>query len=72
VSAPPGLPADRLQALRRAFDLTMKDPDFLAFAKKRHMPIEPMTGDELHRLIEQGVNTPQSVVQRMNKLVGGF
>jgi tripartite-type tricarboxylate transporter receptor subunit TctC len=72
VSAPPGLPADRLAALRRAFDLTMKDPDFLDFAKKRHMPIEPMTGDELRRLIEQGMNTPQPVVQRMNKLVGGL
>ncbi|MPZ41631.1 MAG: hypothetical protein GEU95_27025 [Rhizobiales bacterium] len=72
VSAPPGLPADRLQALRRAFDLTMKDPDFLAFAKKRHMPIAPMTGDELHSLIERGMDTPQPVVQRLKKLVGGL
>lgn len=72
VAAPPGLPADRLQALQRAFDLTMKDPAFLDFAKKRHMPIAPMTGDELRRLIVQGMNTPQPVVQRMNKLVGGL
>jgi tripartite-type tricarboxylate transporter receptor subunit TctC len=72
VSAPPGLPADRLMALRRAFDLTMTDPAFLAFAQKRLMPVEPMTGDELHRLIGQGVNTPTAAVERMNKLVGGM
>jgi len=72
VSAPPGLPPDRLAALRRAFDLTMTDPAFLAFAKSRDMPIAPMTGDELGRLIEAGINTPRPVVQRLNKLTGGL
>ena len=35
VHAPPGVPKDRVQALRRAFDATMKDPGFLAEVKKR-------------------------------------
>jgi tripartite-type tricarboxylate transporter receptor subunit TctC len=72
VSAPPGLPPDRLQALRRAFDATMTDPAFLAFATKRQMPVVPMTGDQLHRLIEQGIATPQSVVQLLGKFIAGL
>ena len=72
VAAPPGVPADRLAALQRAFDLTMKDPAFLEFTRKRQMPVEPMTGDELRRLVEQGMSAPANVVQRTHKLVGGL
>lgn len=72
ISAPPGLPLERLAALRRAFDLTMKDPAFLAFAKKRQIPVVPMSGDALERLIAQGMSTPQPVVRRMNKLIAGL
>jgi tripartite-type tricarboxylate transporter receptor subunit TctC len=72
VAAPPGVPADRLAALRRAFDLTMQDPAFLAFTRKREMPVVPMTGDELRRLVEQGMSVPASVVQRTMKLIGGL
>ena len=72
VAAPPGVPADRLQALQRAFDLTMKDPAFLEFTRKRQMPVEPMTGDELHALVRQGMSAPRSVVERTVKLVGGL
>jgi tripartite-type tricarboxylate transporter receptor subunit TctC len=72
VAAPPGVPKDRLLALQRAFDLTMKDPAFLEFTRKRQMPVEPMTGDELLRLVEQGINVPAAVVDRTVKLVGGL
>ena len=44
MAAPPGVPADRLAALRRAFDATMKDPAFIAEAEKLQLEIEPMTG----------------------------
>ena len=44
VAAPPGVPEDRLAALRRAFDATMKDPAFIAEAEKLQLEIEPMTG----------------------------
>ena len=45
--------------MQRAFDLTMKDPAFLEFTRKRQMPIEPMTGDELHELLRQGMSVPR-------------
>src|SRR5215813_12902960 len=47
----PGVPADRLAALRRAFDDTMKDPEFLADAKKTSLTVGPMPGEELQKLI---------------------
>ena len=40
---PPGVPADRAQALRRAFDATLKDPAFLAEAEKLKLEVNPVT-----------------------------
>jgi hypothetical protein len=48
----------------------MKDPAFLEFTRKRQMPVEPMTGDQLLRLVEEGINVPAAVVERTAKLVG--
>src|SRR4029077_19396639 len=42
--APKGIPADRLAALRTAFDATMKDPEFQADAAKQRLLVTPMTG----------------------------
>src|SRR6185503_11844488 len=45
--APPDVPADRVNALRRAFDATVQDPQFLAEARKMGgMDIQPMPGEE--------------------------
>jgi tripartite-type tricarboxylate transporter receptor subunit TctC len=50
---PPGIAADRLAALRAAFDQTMKDKAFLADAEKQKMEINPMTGAEVETLIRR-------------------
>ena len=50
---PPGIPADRLAALRSAFDQTMKNKAFLADAEKQKMEINPMTGAEVETLIKR-------------------
>src|SRR5258706_328561 len=42
----PGVPADRLEALRRAFDAMLKDKDFLADIEKSGSDLEPATGEE--------------------------
>jgi tripartite-type tricarboxylate transporter receptor subunit TctC len=49
----PGVPADRLNALRRAFDATVKDPEFLADAQKTTLTVNPMTGEDLQKLVAQ-------------------
>jgi tripartite-type tricarboxylate transporter receptor subunit TctC len=48
---PPGTPKDRVQALRAAFDLTLKDPEFLADAKKSKLNVDPVGVDEIERAI---------------------
>ena len=51
--APPEVPADRLAALRQAFDATMKDPEFLADARQQNLDIDPVGGDEIWPPIAQ-------------------
>lgn len=59
---PPGVPADRLAAQRAAFMETMKDPKFLAEAKKLDVAVSPMSGAEVAALVAQVWKTPKDVV----------
>jgi tripartite-type tricarboxylate transporter receptor subunit TctC len=47
----PGVPADRVEALRRAFDATMKDPEFLDEARRTSLTVNPLAGEELQKLV---------------------
>ena len=58
----PEVPADRIAALRKAFDATMKDPEFLDDAKRSRLDISPVSGVELQRIIEDLVATPPSMI----------
>ncbi len=62
---PPGVPMERVTALRRAFDATMKDPAFVAEYKKRNLPLGPTSGEKLQAFIEKVVQTPQSTVDEL-------
>jgi tripartite-type tricarboxylate transporter receptor subunit TctC len=62
---PPDVPADRVEALRRAFDATMKDPAFLDEAAKLQLEVSPMTGEEVQALVGDLVKTPPVVVARV-------
>ena len=62
-AAPPGIPADRLAALRAAFDATMKDPLFLAEAKRLDLEVRPVTGAEVEKLIAEIYASPPDVVK---------
>ena len=68
--APPGVPADRAKALQTAFNETMKDPAFLADAKRLKLDVDPMTGQELVNLLKQIYNTPKSVVKETRAALG--
>jgi tripartite-type tricarboxylate transporter receptor subunit TctC len=61
----PGVPAERVAALRAAFVATLKDPDFIAAAAKEHMEIRPMTGDKITEVIVGLLNTPAEVRERV-------
>jgi tripartite-type tricarboxylate transporter receptor subunit TctC len=66
-----GMPADRVDALRRAFDATMKDPAFLAEAENSKTDSNPMTGEEAQKIAEATINTPADVLARANALIEG-
>ena len=53
IMAPPAMPADRVQALRRAFDATMKDPEFVAELKANRVELGPMAGEDLQKLVAE-------------------
>ena len=69
VAAPPGVPADRLAALRTAFDATMKDADFIAEAAKLQMEIEPLTATQIDKLLATAYATPKPIVQQAAQLL---
>lgn len=71
--APPGIPADRLAALRRAFDQTVSDKEFLAEAAKVNAnPEGPMTGENVSATIAKLSETPPAVVDRINAIFAEF
>jgi len=62
---PPDVPAGRVQALRRAFDATMKDTGFVTDVARLGLELDPMTGEELQDLVGQLSSTPPDVVARV-------
>src|SRR3954468_6640237 len=62
--APPGVPPDRIQALRTAFLETMKDKGFLADAAKAKLEIMPVAGEQIERLVGELYTTPTEIVQK--------
>lgn len=67
VTAPPGVPPDRLAALRQAFAATMKDPEFLKAAQERKLTIEPITGEAVQRTVEELTSTPKEVIAKIKQ-----
>lgn len=67
--APPGVPADRVEILRKAFDETMKDPELLAEIAQAKLDFHPGTGQQLQGIIANSANVPEDVVTRMQKLL---
>jgi hypothetical protein len=61
--APPGVPADRVAALRSAFNAMVKDATFLKEAKKIKMEVQPVTGQEIEALIRDVYKTPKDIVE---------
>ena len=67
---PPGVPAARAAALRRAFDATMRDAAFISEATAMKVDIDPMTGESVQALVEQvHRTTPPDVVERVRAIM---
>ena len=66
----PGIPGDRVEILRRAFDQSMKDPELLAETKKQRMDVDPTPGAELEKLAQEILQQPPEVLARVKKILG--
>jgi tripartite-type tricarboxylate transporter receptor subunit TctC len=69
---PPEVPAERLQALRHAFGATMKDPAYLEEAKSQKMDVDPMTGEEMEKLLKTIYASPPELVQRLKTAIDQY
>ena len=69
-AAPVGTPEDRAKALKTAFMTMVKDPEFLADAKKSNIDISPIDGDAILKLIAEAQKTPKEVLARFKAMVG--
>jgi tripartite-type tricarboxylate transporter receptor subunit TctC len=68
--APPGVPPERLALLRQAFAATLKDPAFLAEAQKIRFNVEPMSGEEVARIVHDTTQAPADIVAKTKAAVG--
>jgi tripartite-type tricarboxylate transporter receptor subunit TctC len=63
--AAPDVPPARIEALRRAFDATMRDPELMADAAQLQLELSPMRGEEVQALVAKLAQTPPEIVARV-------
>jgi hypothetical protein len=65
----PEVPADRVKALRDAFDAMVRDPAFLEAAGKEHFDIDAVSGAELQAIVAEVVATPEPLAKRLRQII---
>jgi tripartite-type tricarboxylate transporter receptor subunit TctC len=68
-AAPPGIPEERKQSLRKAFADVLKDPELLAQAEKEKLDVSLVTGEEIEKLLEEVYATPDEIVGELREIV---
>jgi tripartite-type tricarboxylate transporter receptor subunit TctC len=69
--APPGIPPERTEALRNAFDSMVKDAQFLDETRKLRMDVQPASGREIEALVREIYALPEAVIARTKAVVTG-
>ena len=67
---PPGVPTDRLAALRAAFNLMVDDADFRSDAVKQRVDVEPMSGLAIHSLLDEVYGSSKETISSVRRLMG--
>jgi tripartite-type tricarboxylate transporter receptor subunit TctC len=65
----PGVPPERLAALRSAFQAMLKDPDFLAACEKRNLMVDGATGEEIDEIVRETLRLPQAVAEKIGQMM---
>jgi hypothetical protein len=63
------VPADRLAALRAAYDATMRDPEFLAEAMALNFEVDPVQGEKMQKIVERILATPREIAAKAKGLM---
>jgi tripartite-type tricarboxylate transporter receptor subunit TctC len=65
----PGVPKERVEALRRAFEQAFKDPELLKMAGKMGLDLKPKTGEQVQLIVAELLATPKPVLERLNEAI---
>jgi tripartite-type tricarboxylate transporter receptor subunit TctC len=65
----PGVPPERLRALRMAFRALLEDPDFLAACEKRKLMIDGAPGEEIDEIVRETLRLPQAVAEKIGQMI---
>jgi tripartite-type tricarboxylate transporter receptor subunit TctC len=65
----PGVPPERLAALRSAFRAMVTDPDFLAACEKRNLIIDGASGEEIDDVVRETLRLPQAVAEKIGQMM---
>jgi tripartite-type tricarboxylate transporter receptor subunit TctC len=69
ILAPPGIPADRVQALRTAFMAMAADPEFIKDAERSRLEVSPSSGEEVERVIGDIARVPPAMMERLKEAI---
>jgi tripartite-type tricarboxylate transporter receptor subunit TctC len=61
---PPNVPAERVQAVRAAYDQAMRDPGLIATAEKQDLELDPVRGGEIQEIVTRLYKMPPTVIER--------
>jgi tripartite-type tricarboxylate transporter receptor subunit TctC len=68
----PGVPKDRVEIMRRAFDRTMQDPEFISLTGQQTLAYDPATGETLQAIVARMYTMPASVVEKARGLIPSY
>jgi tripartite-type tricarboxylate transporter receptor subunit TctC len=71
IALPPGVPRERIEILRRAFDETLRDPAFLADAEQQKLEVELVSGRDIDALLSRLYASPPAIIARAKTALGG-
>src|SRR5215467_2776286 len=70
IVAEPGIPPERAAVLRQAFMATAQDPELIAEVKRRNLTLEPVSGEEIQKMVAAYAATPKELVAQAKRYVG--
>jgi tripartite-type tricarboxylate transporter receptor subunit TctC len=65
----PGVPPERLAALRSAFQAMLKDPEFVAACEKRNLMVDGATGEDMDQIVHETLQLPKTVAQKIGQMM---